>query len=353
MLFVKKILLCRSSGRQINSITFKRVFKIYASGMKALRDRMESVANTKKITDAMKLVAAAKVRRAQEAVVKGRPFAENLVKVLYGVNQRLEDEDVDSPLTTIRPVKNVLLVVITGDRGLCGGYNNYVIKKAVARIGELNEMGVGCKVLNIGRKGATFFKRRADKYNLSKQFMLGGAPTTKEAQVLADEIFSEFVSAEVDKVELLFTKFVSLINSEPTIQTLLPMSRSGELCDINGKCVDFAEDEVFRLTTTAGKMSVTRDKIDVEKSQLDDLLIFEQEPSQILDALLPLYMNSTVLRSLQESLASELAARMNAMNSASDNAAALGKTLSLVYNRKRQAAITNQLIEIISGASAV
>merc|ERR1719498_128878 len=102
---------------------------VRASGIKALRDRMESVKNTKKITDAMKLVAAAKVRRAQEAVLNGRPFAENLVKVLYGVNQRLQDEDVDSPLTTIRPVKTVLLVVVTGDRGLCGGYNNFVIKK--------------------------------------------------------------------------------------------------------------------------------------------------------------------------------------------------------------------------------
>merc|ERR1711939_720294 len=142
--------------------------KVYASGMKALRDRMESVKNTKKITDAMKLVAAAKVRRAQEAVLNGRPFAENLVKVLYGVNQRLQDEDVDSPLTTIRPVKTVLLVVVTGDRGLCGGYNNYIIKKAVARIAELEELGVACKVLNIGRKGATFFKRRSDQYNLSK-----------------------------------------------------------------------------------------------------------------------------------------------------------------------------------------
>merc|ERR1711907_398839 len=160
----------------------KNIFKTFASGMKALRDRMESVANTKKITDAMKLVAAAKVRRAQEAVVRGRPFAENLVKVLYGVNQRLEDEDVDSPLTTIRAVKTVLLVVITGDRGLCGGYNNYVIKKAVARIEELEELGVKCKVLNIGRKGSTFFKRRFDKYNLSKEFMLGGAPNIKEAQ---------------------------------------------------------------------------------------------------------------------------------------------------------------------------
>merc|ERR1712113_548215 len=330
----------------------KKTIKV-SSSMKALRDRMESIKKTKKITDAMKLVAAAKVRRAQEAVVNGRPFAENLVKLLYGVNQCLQDEDVDSPLTNIRSVNSVLLCLITGDRGLCGGYNNYIIKKAVARIQELNESGVKCKVLTIGIKGSTYFTKRADKYNLSKKFPLGSAPTSKDAQAMADEIFSEFVSAEVDKVELLFTKFVSLINSQPTIQTLLPMARSGELCDINGKCVDFAEDEIFRLTTTEGKMSVTRDKIDMNTSQLDGSLIFEQEPSQILDALLPLYMNSTVLRSLQESLASELAARMNAMNSASDNAAALRKTLSLIYNRQRQAAITSQLIEIASGANAV
>merc|ERR1712176_663596 len=330
-----------------------RYIQIRSSGIKALRDRMDSVKNTKKITDAMKLVAAAKVRRAQEAVINGRPFAENMVKVLYGVNQRLLDEDVDSPLTSIRPVKSVLLVVVTGDRGLCGGYNNYIIKKAVARIQELSESGVNCKILTIGSKGTTYFKRRSDKYNLSKQFMLGRAPTTKEAQEMADEIFSEFVSAEVDKVELLFTKFVSLINSQPSSQTLLPMARSGELCDINGKCVDFAEDEIFRLTTSEGKMSVTRDKIDMGPPYLDGSLIFEQEPAQVLDALLPLYMNSTVLRSLQESVASELAARMNAMNSASDNAAALRKTLSLIYNRQRQAAITSQLIEIVSGANAV
>merc|ERR1712139_660788 len=100
-----------------------------------------------------------------------------------------------------------------------------------------------------------------------------GAPTTAEAQAMADEIFSEFVSAQVNKVELLYTKFVSLINSQPTIQTLLPMARSGELCDINGKCVDFNEDEVFRLTTTDGKISVTRDKFIMTTSKLDDWII--------------------------------------------------------------------------------
>merc|ERR1711977_801312 len=111
---------------------------------------------------------------------------------------------------------------------------------------------------------------------------------------------------------------------------------SGQMCDITGKCVDFAEDEIFRLTTTDGKMMVTRDKINLDFSEMDDTLIFEQQPSQLLDALLPLYMNSTILRSLQESLASELASRMNAMNSASDNAASLRKSLTLIYNRQRE-----------------
>ena len=225
----------------------------------------------------MKLVAAAKVRRAQDAVVNGRPFAENLVKVLWAVNQKLRVEDVDSPLVAVRPVKSVLLVCVTGDRGLCGGYNNFAIKKAEGRLKELMAMGLDVKLVTVGKKGAVYFKRRP-QYNLAKSFDLGAKPTTKEAQAIADELYSNFVSADVDKVEMVFTKFVSLIASEPTIQTLL--------------------------------------------------------------------------RSLQEALASELAARMNAMNSASDNAAELKKKLTLSYNRARQAMITNQIIEIVSGANA-
>lgn len=326
---------------------------INTSGLKSLRDRMDSVRNTKKITDAMKLVAAAKVRRAQEAVLNGRPFSESLVKVLYGVNLLLMDGEVESPLTIVRAVRNVMLTIVTGDRGLCGGYNNYVIKKSLKRIGELTKIQVGVRVMNIGRKGILFYKRRSSRYSLTSNFVIGGSPSAQDAQRISDTIFSEFLSAQVDKVEILYTKFVSLINSDPTIQTLLPMARSGELCDINGKCVDCSEDEVFRLTTEEGKLSVKRDRVDVELETLDGALIFDQEPNQILESLLPLYLNSTVLRALQESLASELASRMNAMNSASDNADALRKTLSLIYNRRRQASITSQLIEIVSGANAV
>jgi len=273
------------------------------------------------------------------------------LQVLYGVNQRLRVEDVDSPLVAVRPVKTVLLVVITGDRGLCGGYNNAVIKKAEQRYAQLSNMGINVTLVSIGKKGTVYFKRRP-QYKIEQSYDIGQKPTIKEAQAIADEIFADFVSTEVDKVELVFTKFVSLISSAPVIQTLLPLTPEGAVCDIDGNCVDAAEDEVFKLTTREGQLVVESEKVTTETSELDASLIFEQDPVQIVDALLPLYMNSTLLRSLQEALASELASRMNAMSNASDNASELKKSLNLVYNRKRQAKITTELTEIVSGASA-
>ncbi|KAH9539553.1 hypothetical protein CY35_15G063100 [Sphagnum magellanicum] len=318
--------------------------------LKDLRDRIATVKNTQKITDAMKLVAAAKVRRAQEAVVNGRPFSENLVKVLFNVNSQLQTEDIDIPLTQIRTVKKIALVVITGDRGLCGGFNNYVLKKAEERMGQLRKIGVEYTIVSIGKKGNGYFKRRP--YIPVDRFIDGeSAPTTKEAQAIADELFSLFVSEDVDKVELLYTRFVSLIKSDPVIHTLLPLSPQGEVCDINGNCVDAADDEMFRLTTKEGKFSVEREVVRTETPEFTGVLTFEQEPIQILDALLPLYLNSQILRALQESIASELAARMNAMNNASDNARDLNKSLSISYNRQRQAKITGEILEIVAGST--
>ena len=321
-------------------------------GLKDLRERIESVKNTKKITDAMKLVAAAKVRRAQEAVVNGRPFSENLVKVLFNVNSQIQTEDIDIPLTQIRPVKKIALVVITGDRGLCGGFNNFIIKKAEERMKDLRKIGVEYVLVSVGKKGGSYFKRRPE-IPVDRYIDTGSTPTTKEAQAIADELFSLFVSEEVDKVELLYTKFVSLIKSDPIIHTLLPLSPQGEVCDVNGKCVDAADDEMFRLTTKEGKFSLERETVRTETVEFAGVLQFEQEPVQILDALLPLYLNSQILRALQESVASELAARMNAMNNASDNASELKKNLSVSYNRQRQAKITGEILEIVSGANAM
>ena len=345
--------MCAPRRAPVNSRTSRGDQQVVCESLKDLRDRIGSIKNTKKITDAMKLVAAAKVRRAQTAVQNGRPFSENLVKVMYGVNQRLRVEDVDIPLTEARPVKSVLLVCCTGDRGLCGGFNNAVIKATEDRKAELEGMGIRCKVLTVGKKGSTYFGKRVGDDDLVAAMDMGQAPTTKEAQAVADQVFAEFVSEEVDKVELIFTKFVSLISSKPILQSLLPLSPAGEVCDVEGNCLDANEDELFRLTTVDGKMAVERDEVITETAEFDASLLFEQDPVQILDALLPLYLNSQVLRSLQESLASELAARMQAMNNASDNAKELGKKVSGKYQRQRQAKITTELIELTAGAGSV
>ncbi|URD95520.1 ATP synthase gamma chain [Musa troglodytarum] len=321
-------------------------------GLRELRGRIDSVKNTQKITEAMKLVAAAKVRRAQEAVVSGRPFSESLVEVLYNINEQLQTEDVDVPLTRVRPVRKIALVVVTGDRGLCGGFNNYIIKKAEQRRAELSALGIASTVISVGKKGNSYFQRRP--YIPVDRFLEAGSlPTTKEAQAIADDVFSLFVSEDVDKVELLYTKFVSLVKSDPVIHTLLPLSPKGEICDVNGVCVDAAEDELFRLTTKEGKLTVERETVRTPTPAFSPILQFEQDPVQILDALLPLYLNSQILRALQESLASELAARMTAMSNATDNAVELKRTLSTLYNRERQAKITGEILEIVAGADAL
>merc|ERR1712176_207819 len=309
------------------------------ASLKDIRDRIGSVKNTQKITDAMKLVAAAKVRRAQDAVISGRPFASKLVDMLYGVNTRLRNEsEVDSPLLDVKPVEKVLVVAFTGDRGLCGGFNNFILKRTEQRVAELKATGVEAELILVGKKGGQYFKRRTDQYDIVRTFETGQKPTVKESQAVADVIY---------------TKFVALISSDPIVQTLLPMTPQGEVCDIEGNCLDAADDELFKLTTKEGEFAVEREttSLDAEADGFDELLIFEQEPQQILDALLPLYMNGTVLRALQESLASELATRMNAMSSASDNAKELKKNLTLLYNRGRQAKITGELIEIVAGSA--
>lgn len=219
---------------------------------------------------------------------------------------------------------------------------------------ELMALGVKVKLVTIGKKAGSYYKRRP-QYNLIKAFDMGNSPTTAEAQAVADEIFAEFVSEGVDKVELVYTRFVSLIASRPVIQTLLPLTASGQVCTVAGVCVDAKDDEVFALTTSEGQFAVKRESapIDTAGAVFDGVITFEQEPNQILDALLPLYMNSQVLRALQESIASELAARMTAMGAASDNAKQLSKTLNLKYNRQRQAKITGEIIELVSGSAAV
>mmetsp|Transcript_11374 Transcript_11374/g.18298 ORF Transcript_11374/g.18298 Transcript_11374/m.18298 type:complete len:370 (+) Transcript_11374:111-1220(+) len=309
----------------------------------AIRDRIASVKNTKKITMAMKLVAAAKVRRAQDAVLATRPFSETLQSVFGGLIQRLGGDTIDLPLLTQREVKKVTLVVVTGDRGLCGGYNSYMIKKAEARFAELKSQGIDVDMVLIGIKGISYFERR--KYPIRKTFECGQNPNAKQALAISEELLNTFLSGETDAIELLYTKFVSLIASTPSVRTLVPFSAS----DITQK-----GDEVFQLTSDAGDFSVQRSELEVaEPQEFPNDMIFEQDPIQIVNSILPLYLNGQVLRTLQESVASELAARMQSMQSASDNAGELANKLSLEYNRARQAAVTQEILEIVAGATAL
>ena len=311
--------------------------------LKAIRDRIKSVKNTKKITEAMRLVAAAKVRRAQEQVTSTRPFADRLAQVLYGLQNRLKFEDVDLPLLKQREVDSVALVVISADRGLCGGYNTNVIKKAELRAKELQAQGVSCKLIVVGRKATQYFERR-DTEIIGKFIDNNQIPTSEDVAPVTDVILSSFLSENVDRVELIFTKFVSLISSRPVVQTILPLTPQG---------LESKEDEVFRLTTKGGEFKVERDVVKTEVEEFPKDMIFEQDPAQILNALLPLFLENQMLRAWQESAASELAARMTAMSNASDNASELVGTLTLSYNKARQAAITQELLEVVAGAEAL
>lgn len=314
------------------------------ANLKLIRDRIQSVKNTKKITEAMRLVAAAKVRRAQEQVIATRPFADRLAQVLYGLQSRLKFEEADLPLLKQRQVRKVGLLVITGDRGLCGGYNSSIIRRAEERIRDLNRDGIEYTLVLVGRKATQYFQRREQPIEAS-YVGIEQVPTAAEAAKVADELLSLFLSETVDRVELIYTRFVSLVNSRPVVQTLLPLDPQG---------LETPDDEIFRLTTRGGQLQVERTSAPVAQPQaFPQDMIFEQNPVDILDALLPLYLNNQLLRALQEAAASELAARMTAMNNASDNASSLISTLTLSYNKARQAAITQELLEVVGGAEAL
>jgi F-type H+-transporting ATPase subunit gamma len=309
----------------------------------AIRDRIKSVNNTKKITSAMKLVAAAKVRRAQDAVLATRPFSETLQSVFGGLINRMGGDTADIPLLTQREVKKVTLCVITGDRGLCGGYNSFMIKKAEARYKELVSQGIETDFVLVGKKGIKYFVRRG--YPIRKTFETGQNPDSKQALAISEELLNTFLSGETDAIELLYTKFVSLIASTPAVRTLVPFSAS----EITNK-----GDEVFALTSKSGDFDVERKELDAaEPQEFPNDMIFEQDPTQLVNSILPLYLNGQILRTLQESVASELAARMQSMAAASDNAKSLAKNLSMQYNRARQAAVTQEILEIVAGASAL
>jgi F-type H+-transporting ATPase subunit gamma len=309
---------------------------------RVLRDRIKSVKNTRRITEAMRLVAAARVRRAQDAVMRTRPLINQLQSVYRSVLDACDAEEIQLPILEVRDVKTVALVLVTGDRGLCGGYNSNAIKKATERINKLNAQNINVRLVLVGRKGEQWFSRRPTPVVAS--FVLGNVPQASVGAQLSNFLVAEFLSGQVDAAEIIYTRFINLITSEPSIRTLLPLSLTG---------IESETDEVFMMTTKDGKLILQNKTPASEKLSINADYIFEDEPAEILNSMLTLYFSATVMRCMQESVASELASRMTAMQSASNNAKKISGILSQVYNRARQATVTQEILEISAGAASV
>ena len=321
------------------------------AGDKALKDRWSSVGKTGKLTDAMRLVAAAKVRAAQAGVEKARPFSDELLSMIKGLVKKLKGTGLEADLPMLRvpeKVNNVGILMITGQRGLCGPYNAFVIKKVKARITDLNEQGIVPKLFIVGRKGvqALTTRMQQENYNYTEEFWpMPDTIRAKDSTDIAETIENYFLSGEVDKVEIAYSRFINLISNEPAIRTLLPLSPTG---------IEDPEDETFKLTTEDGKLKVEKEKVKAAKAKdIEADVIFDQPPAVLLNSMLPLYLNSQLLSLLFDAQASELSSRMTAMKAATDNAKDLQKKLLLAYNKKRQAAITAEICEISAAANAI
>ncbi len=299
--------------------------------LKDYRDRIASVKSTKKITSAMKMVAASKLKRAQDKAEASQPYAHAMSKVMARVAAGVQIGAGSSPLLAgTGSDKTHLLLVITSDRGLCGGFNGNLLRKTKIMIDELLDDGKEIKIVTVGRKGRDFLKREYS-HLIIKSFT--GIGKTKagvefaEVQEIADYVLNLFSNAEFDVCSLLSNEFRSVLAQVPTASQLIPFT--------------FAEETIDNMEDNA-----------------DDIMTetpygFEPTEEEILDELLPKNISVQIFSRLLDSAAGEQAARMTAMDNATKNAGDKIKDLTLQYNRARQAYITKELIEIISGAEAV
>ncbi|HEY6121423.1 MAG TPA: ATP synthase F1 subunit gamma [Pyrinomonadaceae bacterium] len=288
-----------------------------------IRRRLKSVKNTQQITKAMKMVSAAKLKRAQDRVVTARPFANKMLEVLGQLASRT-DEGFHHPLLDQRGEEHYLLVLVTADKGLCGAFNTNLIKAAQTFIND--NPGKQIDILAVGRKGRDFFRRRNVPVTGEYVGLTGkGRVEFSEALEVARDVIARFTEDEnIDKVFIIYNEFRSVLQQRVVLEQLLPVARATNSTEAN----------------------------QAQPPTLIDY-IYEQPPAEIFSRLLPRMVETQVFRALLESVASEHGARMTAMDSASKNASELIDTLTLNMNRVRQAAITNEIIEVVSGAAAL
>jgi len=281
-----------------------------------IRRRIRSVKNTQQITRAMKMVAAARLRRAQEHVLGARPYADQMLAVLASVAARIEPgEQAAHPLLAQRPVKEVLLVLVTADRGLAGAFNANLIRAAQYYLAGHRDQEVS--LVAVGRKGRDFFRKRPVEMIGDYPNVVGRRIEFGHAQEIASRIIALYSDETVDAVDLIYNEFKSIMTQRVRVERYLPV-----------KPIEPVQGEAL---------------IDY---------IYEQPPAEIFKSLLPRYVEAEVFRALLESQAAEFAAKMTAMDAATNNAGELIDSLTLNLNRVRQAAITKEIIEIVSGAAA-
>lgn len=286
------------------------------ANLKAIKTRIVSVKSTQKITKAMKMVAAAKLRRAQENLIKIRPYSNHLRVVINEIAKRAEKEDSKFLSASSKAGNDILFLVVSGDRGLCGGFNSSITRDVKKFIIEQDTNFDKCDLTFIGKKSYESFKGKSD-YSISnfyKEFM--DDLSFEKARIVSDDLIEAFVSGKYKEVYIIYNEFKSAIAQEVVLEKILPIE---------------AEE--------------TDEEISIP-------YIYEPSKLELLDRLLNQYLATEVYRSLIESFASEQGARMNAMESATTNADDMISSLTLTYNRARQAAITTELVEVISGAAA-
>jgi F-type H+-transporting ATPase subunit gamma len=354
-----------------------------------IRRRIRSVINTRQITKAMKVVSAAKLRRAQERALAARPYAQMLTNVLKSLVARAEIYDPETgepkhPLLAQREEKNVLLIIVTGDKGLAGAFNANILK-AAARFLE-SKAGKNVDIEAIGRKGRDFLRRRypaapvqtrslAETEESLEQVEREAAERASELQItgehvgilgklefaqaaaLAESVIRRYTREEIDSVYVVFNEFKSVIAQRLIVEQILPIEQIGERAvrlseepteEEKKKAKEAAISAGAGLHATAGEDEAGSQ---FGTSQVD--YIYEQPPEELFRDLLPKYVSIQVFRGLLESVAAEHAARMTAMDSATNNATDMIDSLTLVMNRARQAKITKEIIEIVSGAAAM
>jgi F-type H+-transporting ATPase subunit gamma len=289
-----------------------------------IRRRIKSVKNTQQITKAMKMVSAARLKRAQERAVSARPFAVKMAEVLTDLASQA-GEDFTHPLMDARGDERYLLVLVTADRGLAGAFNANLIKAAQGFIRE--HEGKRVEILAVGRKGRDFFRRRAEMAGEYVGLTSKGRIEHHEALEIARDVMRRFTEDEtIDKVFVIFNEFRSVISQRVITEQILPVARAAE--------------EGGEESAAGAQQSFVG-------------YIYEQDPAEIFSQLLPRLVETQIYRALLESVASEQGARMTAMDSASKNAGELIQSLTLNMNRIRQASITREIIEIVSGAAAL